>query len=79
MLIVKFCPDCVAEGEKSTVRNLGSSQTLLGGATAFYDEAGKFHRHDPNVTTTAYKCSRGHTWEERVERECWCQSEANRV
>ena len=55
------CPECVKAGKRSRVTVGASSSTLLG-APPFYDEEGRYHSPDPNVTTTQYTCSEGHKW-----------------
>lgn len=60
-----FCPDCVKEGKRSRVYPDLSSVTLMHGVT-FWDEGGRLHQHDPNITTTGYTCSEGHTWVEQA-------------
>lgn len=63
------CPKCIAEGKTSKVYPGGSSVTLMGWDT-YYDEDGKFHSHDPNWVTTAYRCSNDHNWTEKSKRPC---------
>lgn len=53
------CPKCVEEGEKSTLHGGGGVTTLMCGSY-YYDGDGKHHSHDPNATTSRYRCSRGH-------------------
>jgi len=66
-----LCPECKKQGLKSCVYE-GISTTTCIGYTAYYDESGFYHNHDPNVTTTEYRCSNGHTWVERSTPHCWC-------
>jgi hypothetical protein len=40
------------------------------GGFRFYDEEGILHDHNPNVTTTAYRCSNGHIFETRERHKC---------
>ena len=68
------CKECVANGQKSKVYP-GYSTTTCAGVQTFYDEDGKFHIHDPNVTTTTYTCSNGHEWVEDKRSKCFCQEE----
>lgn len=65
------CPECQAEGERSTVTG-GPDMTYPIGAQAFWDEDGKHHHHDASTTVYYYRCSRGHDWEERTGGSCWC-------
>jgi hypothetical protein len=53
--------------------SVGMSMTTLMYCAPFYDEAGRFHSHNPNTTTTQYSCSNGHRWSESVKPKCWCQ------
>ena len=66
------CPECEKAGEKSCVYPQGSSRTMLMGCE-YYDEEGRYHQHDPNVTTTGYRCSNGHEWVEKHIAKCWCE------
>ncbi len=71
-----ICEKCKEQGLKSRVSEMGCSKTLLG-YRPFYDENGKRHYHNPNVTTTSYKCSNGHSWETKSRGggrygRCWC-------
>lgn len=66
-----ICPHC----EKAGVR----SQTFLQNAVEtvaycpiFWDEDGKLHHHNSNVTTAVYRCSRMHRFEVRESGKCWC-------
>lgn len=66
------CPTCVAEGKRSKVFVGPSTSTCMSGAS-FYDEDGRPHFHDPNTTTTEYRCSNDHTWKEVDRKKCWCE------
>ena len=66
-----ICSECKEKGDKSIVYPGTSSTTLLY-CQPFYDGHGKYHHHDLNTTTTAYKCSNGHSWITKSEGECWC-------
>lgn len=55
------CPVCVDKGYKSTV-NEGASTTTCLAVVPYYDENGKYHYNNPNITTTSYCCSSGHTF-----------------
>lgn len=63
------CEECVAEGERSTVTSLGGMSTLMG-FRPYYDEDGNYHVHDPNTTTSGYRCSRGHQFVESTLSPC---------
>ena len=65
------CPVCLIEHTKSTVTEGGGARTLMG-HLPFHDEEGKRHDHDPNISTTGYKCSRGHVFSVALKRSCWC-------
>lgn len=55
------CPECKKLGLKSKVY-VGASSTTLLAFTPYYDEEGNYHHNDPNVITTSYTCSNGHSW-----------------
>ena len=55
------CIECVAKGQTSTVSVGGSCRTCKY-ESVFYDEQGNIQRHNKNVTTTQYRCSKGHTF-----------------
>lgn len=63
------CPECVQAGLRSRVY-IGPSSTTCMGTSAFYDENGVLHIHDPNTTATSYRCSNGHGWFEKSRRSC---------
>lgn len=63
------CPECVEQGKKSRVYP-GVGATTLMGWSSYYDEDGQFHKHDPNTTTTGYRCSEGHTWQRESVSPC---------
>lgn len=66
------CPTCVEEDKESFIRVFPGSRTALF-AQPFYDKEGRYHVHDPNVTTYNYKCSNGHEWSDRkIDGICWC-------
>lgn len=58
-----ICPTCKEAGQKSTVTP-GACQTTLAMPLSYYDEDGRFHYDDPNITTCQYRCSNGHEWSE---------------
>lgn len=55
------CPVCKKEKKKSKfyISQMGTS-TLMGFEAPFYDEEGKYHYHNPNLSTVQWWCSRGH-------------------
>ncbi len=65
------CPECTKESEVSRVYPNSGGTTLMG-YNEFYDEAGHYHFHDPNSTSTFYQCSRGHQWADSHSSHCWC-------
>jgi hypothetical protein len=60
-----ICKECQSRGVKSSIHELGSMTTLMG-VSRSWDEDGNERLHDPNVTTTHYRCSNGHEWEDKV-------------
>lgn len=74
-----FCPECRKEDRKSYVCPGLATETAMW-CPAFYDEEGRLHHHDLNITTQAFTCSNGHSWETRTGGSCWCgwpEGEAN--
>lgn len=65
------CQECEAENKKSSVYP-GMSMSTSMGYHQYYDEDGRYHDHDPNFTTTGYRCSNGHEWKEHYRSKCWC-------
>ena len=66
-----ICDQCRKEGKKSTLI-CGPSTTTLIYCSPFYDEEGKLHHHDSNVTMSSYTCSNGHTFSLNSSGSCWC-------
>jgi hypothetical protein len=66
-----ICPICEQEGKKSKVYGGHGMRTLMY-CQPWYDEEGKYHDHDSNVSTTEWRCSNNHQWTERISGECWC-------
>lgn len=64
-----ICPECAINDTKSTVHGGGCTSTCMGYDT-FYDEDGRYHRHDPNTVSTSYQCSQGHKWTEARKSKC---------
>lgn len=64
------CPFCVEEGERSIVNVPGYSTRTLMMGHSFYDEDGRLHSHDPNVSSADYSCSRGHRWIHSSRSSC---------
>jgi len=65
------CPECQRMGLKSKIYVSGGYATLLGWEP-FYDEAGNYHSHDPNVHISYITCTHGHRYMRRIELGCSC-------
>lgn len=63
------CSECVEAGTPSKVY-VGASTTTCMSGESFYDEDGKYHKHNPNRMTTGYRCSNGHRWSENQWARC---------
>ena len=63
------CPQCNEADIRSTVTGHDESTTLLMDYQ-YYDEDGRYHSHDPNWTSSDYRCSNGHQWTERSQNGC---------
>lgn len=57
------CAECQLEGKTSRVYPGGGFSTAMF-VHPYYDEAGAYHRHDPNIHTRYFNCSEGHEWTE---------------
>jgi len=66
-----ICPFCAREGRKSQLRPGISFKTAMYFAP-YYDEEGKYHFHDGNMTTTDFGCSNGHRFDYRRKGYCSC-------
>ena len=66
-----ICSQCKKEGKKSKVYP-GVGMVTAMYCPPFYDEDGRFHNHDGNITTQEYACSNGHKWAAEVSSSCWC-------
>ena len=66
-----ICEVCRKEGKTSKVFS-GMGSVTLAYCPPFYDEKGKYHNHDSNITTTNCHCSNGHHWVEKNQNVCWC-------
>jgi hypothetical protein len=64
----KPCPACQKNGQKSTVHEGMSTVTLLS-TSRYWDQEGVEHYYDPNIWTTRYSCSNGHSWTEHQQRQ----------
>jgi hypothetical protein len=61
-----ICEECKAAGLKSCVYEGYSTCTAMFNA-AYYDEEGKHHFHDMNITTTTYSCTNGHQFSKQYK------------
>lgn len=60
------CPVCILREQESTLHPGMPTTTCMGVSPGYYDARGDWVRsYDPNITTTEYRCSRGHTFVER--------------
>nr|QBK92723.1 MAG: hypothetical protein LCPAC401_03610 [Pithovirus LCPAC401] len=64
------CQKCVQEGLTSKVNSQGGGSTTFMGINYFYDEDGRYHYHDPNITTQLYYCDKQHSWKQTSSMEC---------
>ena len=55
-----FCPECLKQGLTSTLYTQNGGITTDMCVNTFYDENGKYHYHNPNVTSSEWHCSNGH-------------------
>lgn len=69
MACVVRCPECVALHQTSRVHKQFASRTCIGWAV-HYDEAGVYHSHNRNWTTTEWHCSSGHIFNTRARNRC---------
>lgn len=65
------CPTCESEGRTSYVYPGGMTVTAMY-CPSFYDEDGRYHNHDSNISTARYSCSNGHAWTVSTTGSCWC-------
>ena len=69
-----ICLECAKEKKLSKVYS-GVPYTTLSYSLPFYDELGRPHDHNNNISVVNYSCSNGHIWEERSVSKCWCGQE----
>ena len=65
----KRCPECIVNGQVSTI-NISIGMVTHAGINAFYDEQGRHHSHDRNVSRSTWSCSQGHTGDYRSVKGC---------
>lgn len=64
-----ICPVCKELNQKSTVRDMGSSSTLLAWSPGHWDEDGNYVQHEnPNRIITDFRCSNGHIFSQTKHR-----------
>lgn len=62
-----ICNECAKAEQKSQV-HLSPMPVYDMAYTAYFDENGYFHAHNPNGLGYTYECTNGHLW--RPVREC---------
>jgi hypothetical protein len=66
-----ICPTCSAAGQRSTLRIIPAKPAIHPlPKDEYFDEAGEWHSHNPNVIITHYRCSKGHKFSERSSWQC---------
>lgn len=63
------CKTCVELGLTSTLEIVSVFRTAMF-EHQYYDRDGDYHLHDPNTTSTLYRCSNGHSTGETSRRHC---------
>ena len=66
-----ICEKCHEEGKKSNVYEGISGITAMY-CQPYYDEQGRRHNHDMNITTIQFRCSNNHEWSKQSSGSCWC-------
>lgn len=61
-----ICQICKENNQKSTINVLCTSVTCMNGIS-YYDENGKYHHYDPNITTSYLRCSNGHEFQNKTQ------------
>ena len=65
------CPQCVQEDQTSRCfKGNRTVTTAMAGVQRYWDEAGVYHSHDPNRSTSTFHCSRGHRWTITTRQQC---------
>lgn len=64
------CSDCVKEGKASKLYPPTGDFSTAMGSHPYYDEKGRYHRHDPNLHSEEWSCSNGHRWVESSIDAC---------
>jgi hypothetical protein len=55
-----ICEKCNELGLTSKLFLDGGCSVTCIGINGYYDDTGKYHYHDSNITTISFKCSNGH-------------------
>ncbi len=66
-----ICDECKFEGKLSKIY-LTRHDMPKEQPKEFYDEAGKFHSHDPTINRFNLNCTNGHTWV--IDKVTGCKS-----
>ena len=66
----RICPICEKAGLSSRVYPMDGYATTDMAGCSYYDEVGKYHRHDPNTRTSGGRCSNGHRYTEVLTNSC---------
>jgi len=64
-----ICPYCEKDGKQSLLYVV-KGHSEMAQFFPFYDEAGAYHAHDPNLHSTHYECSNSHHFITRAIRRC---------
>jgi hypothetical protein len=74
----RWHPRCsICEKSKARYRvYCGVTSTTMMGWTPYYDEDGRYISEDPNITSTSYSCSNGHSWGSSIQYGKTHESEA---
>jgi hypothetical protein len=64
------CIQCVKENKKSTLFARHGMIVTNMGFTPYYDEEGRYHSHDPNLSTQFFECSNGHVSKVTTLKKC---------
>lgn len=65
------CIICSNSNKKSKCFVL-AEETVKAQSNKFYDEIGRYHEHNSNVTFIHYRCSNGHSFKNKQINRCWC-------
>lgn len=65
----KRCPECIAKDLTSKI-HMECGMTTSAGVESYYDEEGRSHYHDRNVTRSTWSCTQGHAGKYRSVKGC---------